>query len=348
MVNRISIGEFFESFKGIPLLDTRTPAEFEKGHIPGAFNLPLFSNEERALVGTTYKQKGREDAILLGFDLTGNKWSGFIKKALEISPDKKVAVHCWRGGMRSGAMAWALDFYGFDVTVIEGGYKSYRHWVLDGFEKEFSIIVLGGMTGSHKTEILKEIGNKSEQIIDLEGLANHMGSSFGRMGKLIQPTQEQFENNLAEEIRHLNPNQKIWVEDESNSIGKIRVPMNFWRQMQSTAVIEIQIEDKKRIDFLTEEYGPLDKDFLIDATMHIQKRLGSNHAKDAVEAIRENRMSEFVEIVLVYYDKSYKRCLSRRIPESVHSLRINYQTPKMAADEIIEFSKKISLQPIKK
>lgn len=245
MINRISIGEFFENFKGIPLLDTRTPAEFEKGHIPGAFNLPLFSNEERALVGTTYKQKGREEAVLLGFDLTGNKWSGFISKALEISPGKKVAVHCWRGGMRSGAMAWALDFYGFDVTVIEGGYKSYRHWVLDWFEREYPLIVLGGMTGSHKTEILKEIGKKGEQIIDLEGLASHKGSSFGRMEKQTQPSQEQFENNLAEEIRHLNPNQKIWVEDESNSIGKIRIPLTFWKQMQSTAVIEIQIENKK-------------------------------------------------------------------------------------------------------
>lgn len=348
MINRISIGEYFESFRGIPLLDTRTPAEFEKGHIPGAFNLPLFSNEERAEVGTAYKQQGREDAILLGFDLTGSKWSGFIRKAIEISPGKKVAVHCWRGGMRSGAMAWALDFYGFDVTVIEGGYKSYRHWVLDWFEKEYQLMVLGGMTGSHKTDILKEIGKKGEQIIDLEGLANHMGSSFGRMGKLIQPSQEQFENNLAEEISRLDPNQKIWVEDESNSIGKVRIPRTFWKQMQSVDVIEIQIEDKKRIDFLTREYGPLDKDFLIDATRHIEKRLGSNHARDAVEAIRQDRMSDFVEIVLVYYDKSYKRCLSRRIPETVHSLEINYQTPQKAAEEIIEFSKKISLRPVRK
>lgn len=343
MIKRISISDFFEKYSEIQLLDTRTPAEFEKGHIPGAFNLPLFSNEERAMVGTTYKQQGREQAILLGFELTGNKWKGFIEKALEISPEKKVVIHCWRGGMRSGAMAWVLDFYGFEVMIIEGGYKSYRHWVLDWFEKKYPLIVLGGMTGSHKTEILKEISKRAVQIIDLEGLANHLGSSFGRLGKLIQPSQEQFENNLAKKLSQVDLNQKIWVEDESNSIGRIRIPQTFWKQMQSTQVISIQIEDKKRIDFLTEEYGTLNKDFLIEATMKIQKRLGSNHAKDAIEAIKENRMSEFIKIVLTYYDKAYSSCLIKRQTGTVHNLKIDYQTAEKAATEILKFSKESEL-----
>ncbi|RYY23616.1 MAG: tRNA 2-selenouridine(34) synthase MnmH, partial [Chitinophagaceae bacterium] len=114
----ITISQFLISSPEIPLLDVRTPAEYAHGHIPGAFNLPLFSNEERVQVGTTYKQQGKEPAILLGFDLTGPKWSQFIKDALAVAPGKKVAVHCWRGGMRSGAMAWALNLYGFDVQVI--------------------------------------------------------------------------------------------------------------------------------------------------------------------------------------------------------------------------------------
>lgn len=341
MTKRISIGEFLENYSGVPLLDTRTTAEFEKGHIPGAFNLPIFSNQERVEVGTTYKQKGREEAILLGFDLVGNKWRGFIEKALEIAPDKNVAVHCWRGGMRSGAMAWALDFYGFDVFVIEGGYKSYRHYVLDFFEKSFPIQVLGGMTGSHKTDILKEIEKRGEQIVDLEGLANHMGSSFGSMGKSNQPSQEHFENLLACELSKIDLNRKVWIEDESKAIGMVRLPMNLWKQMQNSKVIEIEIEHKKRVDFLTEEYGPLDKDFLIDATRHIQKRLGSNHAKDAIQAITENRMSDFVEIVLVYYDKAYNRCLDRRNPETIFNLKIDYENPVKAADEILKFSKEI-------
>lgn len=341
MTKRILIGEFFEMNPRIPLLDTRTPAEFEKGHIPGAFNLPIFSNEERAKVGTTYKQLGREEAILLGFELTGNKWRGFIEKALEIAPGKKVALHCWRGGMRSGAMAWALGFYGFEVFIIEGGYKSYRHFVLDLFEQSYPIQVLGGMTGSHKTEILAEIAKQNQQTIDLEALANHMGSSFGSMGKREQPTQEQFENNLAEALRKIDKNQSLWLEDESASIGKIRLPQSLWKQMQSTDVIEVCLDNEERVNFLTKEYGVLDKNFLIEATRHIEKRLGSNHAKDAVEAINENRMSDFIRIVLVYYDKAYKRCLERRPNETIHSLNIDYKTAAEAADEIIKFAKQL-------
>src|ERR1700755_1031957 len=153
MTRQISINDFLQLSAPVALIDVRTPAEFEHGHIPGAFNLPLFSNEERVKVGTTYKQVGREEAILLGFDLTGSKWSAFIKQALEIAPGKKIAVHCWRGGMRSSTMAWALDLYGFDVYLIEGGYKKYRRWVLDQFEKQYNLLILGGMTGSGKTRI---------------------------------------------------------------------------------------------------------------------------------------------------------------------------------------------------
>ena len=120
----------------------RTPAEFIQGHVPTAHNIPLFSNEERVEVGTTYKQQGRESAILLGFDLTGPKWSGFIKQALEIAPDKKIIVHCWRGGMRSSAMAWALDLYGFEVYLLEGGYKAYRRWGLDYFSTPCQFMIL--------------------------------------------------------------------------------------------------------------------------------------------------------------------------------------------------------------
>ena len=186
----------------VPLADVRTPAEFAHGHVPGAFNLPLFSDEERVSIGTTYKQVGKEAAILLGFDLTGPKWSGFIKQALEMAPEKKIAVHCWRGGMRSGAMAWALDIYGFEVYQVEGGYKQYRRWVLDQFEATYALFILGGMTGSGKTRILHELRSLGQQVIDLEELAQHRGSSFGSMNKLVQPTQEQFENNLASELNN--------------------------------------------------------------------------------------------------------------------------------------------------
>ena len=123
MIHTLSVDDFLKLAKSVPVADVRTPLEFDHAHIPGAFNLPIFSNEERVQVGTTYKQKGREAAILLGFDLTGAKWSGFIKRALEIAPNQKIAIHFWRGGMRSGAMAWALNLYGFEVYLLDGGYK---------------------------------------------------------------------------------------------------------------------------------------------------------------------------------------------------------------------------------
>ncbi|HXB91649.1 MAG TPA: rhodanese-like domain-containing protein, partial [Puia sp.] len=135
MIHRITSQSLMQLQEPIPVADVRTPAEFIRGHVTGAINIPLFSNEERASVGTTYKQSGREAAILLGFDLAGPKWSGFIREALQISPQKKIALHCWRGGMRSSAMAWALDLYGFTVYLVEGGYKSYRNWVLEQFDK---------------------------------------------------------------------------------------------------------------------------------------------------------------------------------------------------------------------
>src|SRR5579863_10296201 len=170
MIKNIAIESFVQLDNSIPVVDVRTPAEFVQGHIVGAYNIPLFSDDERVKVGTTYKQQGREQAILLGFDLTGSKWSGFIKQALQIAPQKKIALHCWRGGMRSAAMAWALDLYGFEVQTIRGGYKSFRHWALRQCRRSYPLSVIGGMTGSGRTRILKRLQTSGEQIIDLEDL----------------------------------------------------------------------------------------------------------------------------------------------------------------------------------
>ena len=209
MIHRITIHDLIKLPAPIPVLDVRTPAEFNQGHIPGAFNLPLFTNEERVLVGTTYKRTGREQAILLGFELTGPKWAGFIRQALDIAPQKKVVVHCWRGGMRSAAMAWALDLYGFDVTLLEGGYKSYRRWAHRQFETPVPLCIIGGMTGSGKTRILQQLRTLGQQVIDLEDLAQHQGSTYGTLNRLVQPTQEQFENNLAGQLSQLDYNRTI-------------------------------------------------------------------------------------------------------------------------------------------
>lgn len=343
MINNSTIEDFLQ-FKGeIPLADVRTPAEFEHGHIPGAFNLPLFSNEERVSVGTTYKQVGREEAIMLGFDLTGSKWSGFIRQALEIAPDKKIGVHCWRGGMRSGAMAWALNLYGFEVYLIEGGYKNYRRWVHSLFESQFQLRILGGKTGSGKTRILHELRKLGEQVIDLEQLAQHQGSSYGTMNRLVQPTQEQFENNLADELKEMDTVRKIWVEDESMSIGKILIPTGFWNQMKSAILIELKVSVEQRVSDLVKEYGVLDKDFLTACTERIHKRLGPLQTKQAVAAILDNRMEDFIRLVLVYYDKTYLTCMNNRTAEQVFPYTLTGGDVPENALQILNFTNTIAV-----
>jgi tRNA 2-selenouridine synthase len=341
MIKNVAIGDFLDLKGTVPLADVRTPAEFEHGHIPGAFNLPLFSNQERVLVGTTYKQVGREQAILLGFDLTGAKWSGFIREALEKAPDKKIAVHCWRGGMRSGAMAWALDLYGFEVHLIVGGYKSYRRWAHQQFEANRWLCVLGGMTGSAKTKILHELRKLGEQVIDLEDLAQHNGSSYGTMNKMIQPTQEQFENNLAEQLRDLDRGVPVWVEDESLNIGKVSVPRPFWIQMTNAVEINLKVGLEQRVKELVKVYGSLDKDFLVTCTERIHKRLGPVQTKQAIAAIRENRMSDFIRLVLVYYDKTYLRSLNKKDGAKLFDVSLQSDQHAENALTLLDFRKTI-------
>lgn len=334
MITPIAIDDFL-TLDEVPLLDVRTPAEFEHGHVPGAWNLPLFSNEERVKVGTTYKQVSREEAILLGFELTGPKWADFIRTALTIAPGKKVGVHCWRGGMRSGAMAWALDLYGFDVHLIQGGYKQYRRWVRDQFEAKYQLWVLGGMTGSGKTRILHELDKLSQQVVDLEDLAQHQGSSYGTMNKMVQPSQEQFENNLAWQLHSLDHTREIWVEDESLNIGKRTIPATFWQQMRDAPLCNLLVDLEQRITSLEKEYGQLDKEFLIEGTIRIRKRLGPVQTKDAIEAITEGRMNDFIRIVLVYYDKTYRTGLNGRDTAKIYPIKITGADPTASASEIL-------------
>ena len=337
MIRNTTISDFIRLNVQIPLIDVRTPAEFDHGHIPGAFNVPLFTNEERVSVGTTYKQAGREEAILLGFDLTGSKWSGFIKRSLEIAPGKKIAVHCWRGGMRSGAMAWALDLYGFEVYLIQGGYKSYRRWVHQQFETDYRLWILGGMTGSGKTNILQQMKAIDHQVIDLEDLAQHQGSSYGTMNKMVQPTQEQFENNLANQLKDMDANRRIWVEDESQNIGRCLIPHPFWHQMRDAVLFNLKVPSDQRVASLVLEYGGLDKDFLVESTERIRKRLGPGQTKNAVAAILENRMEDFIRIVLVYYDKTYRAGLDKRAPGYIFPIEMSGNDTTANVQQLITF-----------
>ena len=334
----LNLSDFLEVAKNRAVVDVRTPLEFEQGHIPGAINLPIFTNEQRVLVGTAYKQQSREAAILLGFELVGSKWADFIRQAESFVPEKKILVHCWRGGMRSGAMAWAFSLYGFEVNTLKGGYKAFRRAAIDAFSKQYPFKILSGSTGSAKTEILQEMGLLGEQVIDLEGLAQHQGSSFGSMGTFVQPSQEQFENLFGAELQKMDLNKPIWLEDESILIGKRVIPKPIWEQMRQASVLKIEIPKKARIEFLNAKYGVLAPEFLKVAVLGIAKRLGPLETKFTLQAIDEGRMRDFIDKVLVYYDKAYLKGLNTRISESVEHIEFEEIAPKNHAKAIVEFT----------
>ena len=316
-VQKISIDEFISQIPHVIIIDVRSPGEFEQAHIPTAFNLPLFTNEERAVVGTTYKKQSREAAIKIGLPLFGNKLLGMIetveswiqekqKNNTQIKPT--IFVHCWRGGMRSAAVAWLLDLYGYKVIQLTGGYKAYRNWVLAQFNLTYSFKVLGGYTGSGKTEILQELNNRKHLVIDLEGMAHHKGSAYGAIGQPEQPSQEMFENYLAHSLYEKNINTApIWIEDESQRIGTVLIPTPLFHLLRNSTCYFLTIPFKQRLAFILEGYGKFDKQSLIDATLRIEKRLGGLETKTAVNHITEGAFKEAFSILLKYYDKWYEK-----------------------------------------
>ena len=323
-IEKLNIDQFLELAKDHPVIDVRSPGEFLHAHIPGAVNLPLFNDEERKVVGTLYKQKSREEAIKAGLDFFGPKMRGVVEFAESITPknidnaesensNKTILVHCWRGGMRSGAIAWLLDLYGFKIHTLSGGYKSFRNHVLSVFNDPIPIHIVGGYTGSGKTEILKELEKHGQSTLDLESIAKHKGSAFGNINMPAQPSQEMFENLLALDIMALNKETGIvWVEDESQRIGLVNIPTGFWEQMRNSPVFFLDIPFEERLNHLVEEYGELDKEKMMGAITRIQKRLGGVETKNALSFLEQNDMKSCFRILLKYYDKYYIKALHNR------------------------------------
>ena len=324
----------------MPVLDVRAPLEFTAGHIPGASSFPLFTDEERKQVGTAYKQVSRDKAILIGLDFFGPKMSGFVKLATKLAPKKEVLLHCWRGGMRSNGVAWLLDLAGFTVNLLEHGYKDYRRFALSQFEKKYPLVVLGGMTGSGKTEILHQLQKTGESIIDLENLAHHKGSSFGVIGQLPQTSIEQFENELALVLYQRNTAERLWVEDEGISIGKVNIPKPFYDQMQAATLIKIEVPKAERIRKLAIEYCQTDKTLLNEAILRIKKRLGGLATKEALQAIETGDMEKMVELALVYYDKAYSFQLANKNPQQIITISLPTTNAAENARQILEVLQK--------
>lgn len=296
----------------IPIIDVRSQAEFLHAHFPGAQNMPLLNNEERVIIGTTYKKKGREEAVHKGFELVGPRFHEFIEQAKSISPNKKIAIYCWRGGMRSGIVSWVLSMAGFQTTLLKGGYKSFRKWTLEKFDTKKNCIVLGGKTGSGKTEILQHLKQKGQQVIDLEKLAHHKGSAFGSLGMPSQPTVEHFENMLALEWDKIKPDTTVWLENESRSIGKVIIPGAVFEQIRNAVVVEINLDYDVRKKRILAEYGIFDKASLAEKTKLITKRLGFDIAKQSLQYLEENNLNAWCDNMMRYYDKTYSHGLSIR------------------------------------
>jgi len=323
MITKIKIDQYFGTYCGLPLIDVRSPGEFQKGHIPGACNVPLFSDDERAQVGTMYVRQSREKAIELGYKFVTPKLIDFITQSEKIAPKKEVVVHCWRGGMRSAAFAQHLAENGFhQVHLIEGGYKAFRNFVLKTFDFPFKLNVLGGYTGSGKTRILNSIREMGHQVVDLEQLANHKGSAFGGIGLPKQPTVEQFENDVFEEFRKLDFSKPIWLEDESHNIGHVKIPINLFRQMREYPLLFLDIPREQRAKLLVEEYGKCNNDELAAAIGRIHKRLGGLAVKNALQYLEEENYFEVAKITLFYYDKSYLKGMNSRDQSKVITIEL--------------------------
>jgi len=316
MIHVLPVAEFLADDR--PMIDVRTPGEFERGHIPGAYNLPLFTDEERAVVGTLYKQQGRDVAMLEGLRIVGPKMALIVEEARAYAPDGMIGVHCWRGGERSASVAWLLDKAGFKhVSTLKGGYKAFRNYALAGFDHVFNIHIIGGYTGTGKTELLGHLHELDQQTIDLEALANHKGSSFGAIGEAPQPTTEHFENLLWRAMRTIDLDRVLWLEDESQMIGRVKIPDPFFQQMRAARCTFADMPREERAHRLVKDYGKYPKEQLADATKRIEKRIGPQHCKTALEALANDDLFTVAMITLAYYDKTYLHGVEKRDPAQV-------------------------------
>ena len=297
---------------GGPLLDVRSPGEFARGHIPGAHNLPLFSDEERAAVGTLYARRGRRAAVRHGLELVGPRLAALAEQAAALAAaEANLRLHCWRGGLRSSSTAWLLETYDLPCILLDGGYKAFRRWLRQALDQPRPVVLLGGHTGSGKTDVLHALRSARAQTLDLEGLARHRGSSFGGLGQPCQPTTEQFENDIAMALQAASPHRVLWIEAESVQVGRCRIPSELFHQMQQAPLVELQRPEQERLDHLLATYGPMPRPELVEATRRIGKRLGPQRTRQAVEAIADGNLRLACQVILNYYDRTYAHGLAR-------------------------------------
>lgn len=306
------IEAFLRLRKSLPVVDVRSEKEYAEGHIPGAVNIPILNNVERAAVGTDYKQKGQAEAIKTGFRLVGPRFLSIINHAEAIANGGELLVHCWRGGMRSSNFCQIIGMAKIKTRQLSGGYKAYRERAHLTFRAPLNLHVIGGYTGSGKSEVLRALTSRGEQVIDLETLASHKGSVFGGLTMPPQPTTEQFQNELFERLSGFDLSRRIWIEDESIAVGRVILPQDFWRQIAAAPVYELCVDKTVRIERLVREYGNADRDQFLEAMTKITKRLGGQNFNEAKALLLSDDMPATIAVLLRYYDKAYGRALNKK------------------------------------
>lgn len=301
------------------IIDVRSPAEFNDDHIPGAVNMPVLDNDQRAEIGTMYKQISPFAAKRAGAALVARNIAGHIETKLgDAGRNFKPLIYCWRGGQRSGAMARIFSEIGWHTDLVDGGYKRYRKQVLHGLEETseaVQLIVLRGRTGTAKTHILHAAMEKGAQIIDLEGLANHRGSLLGAEPDSPQPSQRLFESRLYGVMRGFNMAKPVFIEAESNKVGQIHVPPALWVKMREARSVIIDCEIEHRIAFLCRDYAHIiaEPDRLNPLLGWVVSRIGHDIVDAWRASIAAGDWSGFVKAVLVdHYDPAYDKSASQR------------------------------------
>tara|TARA_R110002096_G_scaffold10868_8_gene41036 strand:- start:1164 stop:2231 length:1068 start_codon:yes stop_codon:yes gene_type:complete len=327
------------------IIDVRAPVEFAEDHMSGALNLPVLNDEEREKVGTIYKQESSFEARRIGAALVARNIARHLETHFLDKPkDYRPLIYCWRGGQRSGAMATILNDVGWNVTLINQGYRAYRKVVIDTFEKiagELKLVVLNGYTGAGKTLVLKAIRAKGGQVLDLEGLAEHKGSVFGGDLEVPQPAQKRFESLIYDGLSQFDLSQTVFAEAESAKIGRLNLPNPLWQKMKQAGVIEIDSPLSARADFLTDDYSEWVSDSgRISMTLD---RLGDFQSKakiaDWKEMVRLGQYREFVgDLLAEHYDKKYNVSGDGNYAVPSQSVRLDHHDPESVsacADEVI-------------
>ena len=304
----------------------RSENEFADDHIPSSINLPVLNNKERTIIGTQYKENSFE-ARKQGAALINNNISKIIKKDLFNKKDK-ILIYCWRGGLRSLSLYLVLKQIGFDVEILEDGYKSYRRHIVQFFEDEieqFNFNQIKGVTGVGKTLFLKNL-EKSAQVLDLEGIANHKGSILGDIPKFKQPNQKMFETKLFEKLESLNRKKKIWVEAESIKIGKLNIPSRLWKKMDEGISVKLKATVNERVKFILKDYKYFTKEpeLMSNAMLVLKKIIRKDDYRVIEENLKNGDYMSFVKsLINHHYDKAYKKTRSEMDDQNDNVIEID-------------------------